>query len=83
MAKQDSDLDLPRSPIAMAAMLLGIFVAMYLAVGGLVQLFTPQESTASVPPNRSGESAIAAPAPAAQSNADESTWRVDVRAYTD
>jgi hypothetical protein len=64
-------------------MLLGIFVAMYLAVGGIVQVFTPQESTASVPASRSGESAIAAPTPASQSNADESTTLLDRRAYTD
>jgi len=83
VAKQDSDSGQQRSPIEMAAMLLGIFVAMYLAVGAIVQVFTPQESTASVPANRSGESAIAAPAPAAQSNADESPWRIDLRAYTD
>jgi len=83
VAKQDSDSDHPRSPIEMAAMLLGIFVAIYLAVGAIVQVFTPQESTASVPANRSGESAVAAPAPASQSNADESTPLVDRHAYTD
>lgn len=83
VAKQDSDSDHPRSPIEMAAMLLGIFVAIYLAVGAIVQVFTPQESTASVSANRSGESAVAAPAPASQSNADESTPLVDRHAYTD
>lgn len=81
VARQDSDQ--PGSTIAMGAMLLGIFVAMYLAVGGIVQMFTPQESTASVPANRSGESALAAPTPASQSNADESTPPLDRRAYTD
>ena len=36
------------SPLAAAAILLGIYVAMYLAVGGIVELLTPPEAAARV-----------------------------------
>ena len=38
-----------RSPIAAAAILLGVYVAMYLAVAGIVHLLTPPDATARVP----------------------------------
>ena len=54
MEKQDfhreTGSDQMQSPIAAAAILLGIYVAMYLAVGGIVQVLTPPEAGAHVPP---------------------------------
>ena len=42
--------DQMQSPIAAAAILLGIYVAMYLAVGGIVHVLTPPDAAAHVPP---------------------------------
>ena len=54
MEKQDfhreTGSDQMQSPIAAAAILLGIYVAMYLAVGGIVQVLTPPEAGAQVRP---------------------------------
>ena len=41
--------DQMQSPIAAAAILLGIYVAMYLAVGGIVHVLTPPDAAAHVP----------------------------------
>ena len=38
-----------QSPIAAAAILLGIYVAMYLAVGGIIHVLTPPDAAAHVP----------------------------------
>src|SRR6266498_2294877 len=52
--KQDFDREMDsermQSPIAAAAILLGTYVAMYLAVGAIVHVLTPPEAAAHVPP---------------------------------
>jgi hypothetical protein len=45
----ETDSDRMQSPIAAAAILLGIYVAMYLAVGGIVRVLAPPEAVAHVP----------------------------------
>jgi hypothetical protein len=42
-----------RSPVAVGAILLGLYAAMHLAVGGLIHVLTPQDATAAT---RGGES---------------------------
>jgi hypothetical protein len=47
MAKQnEADLSDMRSPIGAAAILLCVYVAMYLAVGAIVQVLTPPDASA-------------------------------------
>jgi hypothetical protein len=40
-----------RSPTAAAAILLGIYVAMHLAVGGVIHVLTPPDAVAAAPDN--------------------------------
>ena len=50
MAKQnEADSSDMRSPIGAAAILLCVYVAMYLAVGAIVQLITPPDAGAHAP----------------------------------
>jgi hypothetical protein len=55
-----------RSPIAMAAILLGIYVAMHLAVGGIIQVLTPPDAVAAA----SGRPVARPPAAAASNPPD-------------
>lgn len=52
-----------RSPIAAAAILLGIYVAMHLAVGGVIHVLTPPDAVAAAP-----DSPTARPSDATASN---------------
>lgn len=51
-----------RSPITAAAILLGIYIAMYLVVGGVVHVLASLDATAAVAPDRSMAPASAATA---------------------
>ena len=68
--KPESDSSRLRSPIQWAAILLGIYVAMHLAVGGIIRLVEGQEATAAA----TQTSALAADADRSdrQSGADRS-----------